>query len=722
MAKAKKKAKKSEGKENSEAVFTPVDAADLNQKLFDRNLKTLRRFQPYLVSHIEAVETPHSQLISDGNGGYDIEFRGARLFDQASHEWAKEKLKEIQTKPGTKRLILSAPDSRNLDEDANIMVHRMVRRGVEAGMSFAIQPTDDSCFHMIIFGVGLGDHIIDLMKLCDCQHVVLIEPNIEFLYWSLYVFDWTKLYRSFVTRHRKISFVIDQQYEKIAEIARDRMRYINPSFMDSTYFFVAYPSSTMEAAMDLMLQQKDLFITGLGFLEDEIDMVRNSYHNLKKFEGDFYKKPPDNEVRPFPAFIIGAGPSLDADLDFIRENQHRAIIISCGTAIRVLLANNIKPDFQMEIENVPAVTELMEIVAEKFDLSGITLIATSTVDPGVQSFFDRTIFYFRIGLASYPLFYQGNESAIACSTPNIANLGFAFSQDCGFRNTYLFGIDLGARDPKKHHADQSAYNVGEVGFSTVIDKPTAANFGGHVFSETIYLWAKASLEDALSRFTANRTYFNCSDGVRIRGTVPKLSSAIDLTDSGDKQTDIDDMISRFEPYTPKHFKESWNTRDPVRRIKRFRDLLLTRCDAPRINPRLTNGGVDDGYDIKPVHDTDMFEEQAVKLDKEKKDWESKFPFTYLCEVTRDFIPLAGLATSEMHYYRGSTFMSMAAIYFYYQRVINGGENREKFLEIVREEFIDQTIRIGDVVLGFYDKLEPKKKSKKKPKRKSPKSG
>jgi hypothetical protein len=70
----------------------------------------------------------------------------------------------------------------------------------------------------------------------------------------------------------------------------------------------------------------------------------------------------------------------------------------------------------------------------------------------------------------------------------------------------------------------------------------------------------------------------------------------------------------------------------------------------------------------------------------------------------------------MHYYRGSTFMAMAACYFYYQRVLNAGENREKFLEIVREEFVDQTIRIANVVLDFYATLEPGKKSAKRPKR------
>ena len=701
--------------------FNIIDHEDLNHELFANNLKTFARFQTHLAKQIKAIKTPHSHLVSDGSGGYDIEFRGTRLFGKAGILWAKELVENVRHRPGNKRLILSPPDSRNLDDDANITIHRIVKRAAEAGMSFATQPIDDKCFHMVVFGVGLADHIIDLMEMCDCQHLSIVEPNIEFLYWSMYVFDWAELYNSFVTRHRKISFIVHTYYPKIAETTRDRMRYVNPSFMDSTYFFRSYPSSIMDAALDLLLQQKDLFITGLGFLEDEIDMVRNSYNNLKDFQDLYYQKPPANSVRQFPAFVIGAGPSLDNDLNFIRENQHRAIIISCGTALRVLLANGIKPDFQMEIENVPAVTELTELASKKFELSGITLVATSTVDPGVRHFYDQTVFYFRIGLASYPLFYQGSTSAIESSTPNIANLGFAFSQDCGFRQTYLFGIDLGARDPQKHHANDAAYNQGEVEFNTLIDRPAPANFGGFVYSEQLYLWARTNLEDALHRHAANRTYFNCSDGLRMTGTIPKLSSEITLCDSGDKREEIKEIVGLYAPYKNSHFRKSWNGWDPVRRIKRFRDLLLSRCGAPRLNPRLTNGGVEDGYDIETTRDTDMSADKAAELEREEKTWQSDFPFTYMCELTRDFIPNSGPASSEMHYYRGSTFMAMAACYFYYQRVLNAGENREDFLRIVREEFVDQTIRIADVVLDFYSTLEPEKKSAKRPKRARKKS-
>jgi len=229
------------------------------------------------------------------------------------------------------------------------------------------------------------------------------------------------------------------------------------------------------------------------------------------------------------------------------------------------------------------------------------------------------------------------------------------------------------------------------------------------------MWTKACLEEAINRFPANRTYYNCSDGVRIQGTVPVLSSQIKLPPAADKAGDIEKIKEGFPAYTPRHFRKSWTERDPVQRIKRFRDLVLARCDEPPVDPRLAKKKLNDGYDVKPAIDPDLPDHLAEKLDAEEKDWETEFPFAYMCEVVRDFIPSSNKSTTEMHYYRGSTFMSMAALYFYYQRALNAGENREDFLKIVKEEFIDQTKRIGDVILDFYGTLEPVKKPRKKKK-------
>lgn len=59
-------------------------------------------------------------------------------------------------------------------------------------------------------------------------------------------------------------------------------------------------------------------------------------HGVKAFAGQF---------RGLPAIVVGAGPSLTAALPYLREAQGKAVIIAVGKTLRLLLAENIVPQF-----------------------------------------------------------------------------------------------------------------------------------------------------------------------------------------------------------------------------------------------------------------------------------------------------------------------------------------------------------------------------------------
>ena len=66
---ANNKSPRQSGAAGTDQNVNPVPKDDLNHELFERNLKTFARFQSHLATQIRAIETPHSQLISDGDGG-----------------------------------------------------------------------------------------------------------------------------------------------------------------------------------------------------------------------------------------------------------------------------------------------------------------------------------------------------------------------------------------------------------------------------------------------------------------------------------------------------------------------------------------------------------------------------------------------------------------------------------------------------------------------------
>jgi hypothetical protein len=54
-----------------------------------------------------------------------------------------------------------------------------------------------------------------------------------------------------------------------------------------------------------------------------------------------------------PAVVVGAGPSLDADLPLLKEIQDGILIVACDTALRPLLNNGVRVDFVVAIDSSP---------------------------------------------------------------------------------------------------------------------------------------------------------------------------------------------------------------------------------------------------------------------------------------------------------------------------------------------------------------------------------
>ena len=662
-------------KRRSGESFRPATEADLDRNFFDRNLAAFARHVPAIHRRLSTITRPHSRLLVSNRGNFDIEFGGVRLYGMGAREAARRRVDDFFKAPSTRtRFGILPPGSANLDKYANAATYAAVRRATtETGIQFAKHPTFP-CFHVVVMGIGLAEQLPLLVEKTDCHHIVLIEPNIEFLHHSLYTFDWQKFIRNVVADGRVLSFDQNATAKDISVGVRNQMRYVNTAFIDGTFVYKSYQNSMLEAAAQEMAADSNLFMTGLGFLEDEIDMVRNTYRNLKDYIGKYFHR--KKSACPLPAFVIASGPSLDNDLAFLRENAGRAIVISCGTSIRILLRNGIVPDFHMEMENVPAVTDLMNRLAASFALKDSILIASSTVDPGVKPHFDRVVFYFRAGLASFALFAPSDETNMPQGLPTVSNLGLSFAQQIGCRTIYLFGVDLGARDPKKHHAKDAPYNAGELEFNTVIDEPVPGNLGGTVYSEMIYLWSRDTMQDVIRHEGPHLNYYNCSDGVRILGTTPRLSRTISLPTVSDKKKIVAEILARFDDYTPEMFAKSWANRNVVLDVRAFQKKLLECC-----------------LPLRRAGTAKRRQSPRIELD-------------YMHRVVRELIPSTE-TTPEIHFYRGSTFLTMIGLHYYLTRVHNPTKRRA-MERIVREEFITVISNIADRIVEFYRELDPEK--------------
>lgn len=650
-----------------------------------------------------------ARLLINNDGDFDIECQDRPLLGMGSKKMATLGFDGFHR---TQRLTSAPVGAEGLEDET---VARMTRRMEDAfGAPFPANPSGPECYHLAVLGFGLGDHLPGLVAATRCRNLVIVEPNMEFLYLSLFTFDWTQFIQAFNTDEKRVQIIFEAEAKMIELNFRECIRFIAPHYVDGLTLVNTYADAELDAAFELIVSNARFLHKAIGFILDECDMMRNACNNLRRHRGHYYKRR-DNHI-PIPALVVGSGPSLNDGIDFIRENQDRAVIISCGTALRVLKINGITPDFHVEMENTIEIPDIIAAEAAANDISSVRLIASYTVAPGISQHFSTAVYYFRADLAPTPLFSLGDDTAVQCSVPTVANLGVAFAQEFGCRDVYMFGVDLGAKDNVTHHAKGSAYETGEAPYRSNLDIPMPTNFDdGEILTDTVFLWAKDSLELAVMRYPGtDRRHFNCSNGLRIDGMTPLRASEISISDAPRPKAEIiDTAMAHYPMYTDEHFHQAWNHDERLRLLDEFRDILLSHLSARQAD-KMPNGLTSEkAEDLKPG----ISRQERRRLAKMKKKQEiatkrripvsgenPAFEHTFMDRLTRQFYPDTGTKTVEDHFFQGSLFYLMQAIGYYVQRT-PAGPVRDKIIDIGKQELERHINGVADQARALYASLE-----------------
>ena len=542
--------------------------------LFEKNISYFQNKMPDICA--KAVKyKPESSFVFDDDGEPDLVIRGERMYGLGAKKLAEKQIDRF--KNSDVRLKIRPVSSDNLDLDGKKFLYKVMERAVDAGITFGRWNHSPNVYHAVSLGCGLGAHLDALAEETQCQNLIVAEPNYEFFYQSLHCFDWADFIDRLLADGRQLQLVLEDNYDDLIIRIRTSLIHVNPVSYDGTSIFVHYDHPILRKANNYLANESGVLLQGWGYFEDEINMISNVHANLKRGREITYQR--KNTRQNFPIFIVGSGPSLDKHLDIIRENAEKAIIVSCGTALRPLLTAGIEPDFHMELERGPNLLDVYEKLVRDVDVSNVTLVASTTCQPKLQEFFPKRLYYFREPLSVYPLFGKSIDSCVRFPSPTVTNVGLSFAQDLGFREYYFFGIDLGSKDISRHHSQAAHYYADDAAYPDFDKNLTfKGNFGGTVYSLDIFSWTKDSLEGAIRLFTMGHTYYNCSDGAAIKGALPKLASTLTLKNLTIKKEDfVQNLIKEFPVYSDQDFREHWNalglTEEIVRVVEDCKEVL-----------------------------------------------------------------------------------------------------------------------------------------------------
>ncbi len=547
--------------------------------MFRANLEAFKEHAPYLHKRLASIEQPHSSLLVDPDGSLDMALLGKRFYDCDACRFAEEQLEAYFESPH--RFAFAEPNPELLEGSNAGYCLRLTEGLRDLGVDYDLNHCPEGAHFLLVFGVGLGLHVETLIERTQARAICLIEPNLECLYHSLYVTDWRGIFDLAEAKDLDLSFVVERSPKQIGGKLRLVLRRNLPTFVDGVYIYTHYQSAILQQGLDFLRNDLVVALAGLGFLEDEVVMTTNAATNLSGREvAMLCGAHPPKEV---PVFIVGSGPSVDRDLDFVLTNRERVMIFSIGTGLRILRMHGVTPDFHFEIENGEFNADLMAATAEEFDLTGVTLVGSVTVQPRMLTYFEKAYVFFREDVSSTKIFAR-DLPILQPAGPTVANTALAAGLRMGFREYYLFGVDMGTRTEGKFHADDSVYSLGKFKDTSEEENRFAGNFGGEVFGERVLNWSRTTLESVIGSHPDLAVY-NCSDGAWIAGAIPKVSRALELTNPVVDREAVKREISRYiNVVMPERTAELWCHRTRQAELNDFLDqieaILMPLGDAP----------------------------------------------------------------------------------------------------------------------------------------------
>ncbi|MDE5592283.1 MAG: DUF115 domain-containing protein, partial [Helicobacter sp.] len=280
--------------------------------------------------------------------------------------------------------------------------------------------------NLSLFGLGGGIFLQILAERYQrISNFFIFEESLDLFRIACFFVDFMLLFNK---TENKAGYIFIEGMNKRYALNFFSSRRISTSVM--RFEFIMYQSAITQSAKSIIQELHSQSLRGWGTYEDEVMGIIN-----KK---SFSLSPMLLEPKRInaPICVVAAGASLDSLLPFIKKNQNRMIIFSCGTALKPLLKARIKPDFQIEIERH---TYLHEILKEA-PLGDIPLLCASVLDARAKNLAEEIYLFERDGSSAANL--NAPKFKVKFTAPLVGNAGAALASYLG-SDVLLCGLDCG---------------------------------------------------------------------------------------------------------------------------------------------------------------------------------------------------------------------------------------------------------------------------------------
>ena len=260
-----------------------------------------------------------------------------------------------------------------------IFIHNKQNPLGEAKEIFSMTTNEPVSIHLI-YGLGLG-YMFQVASKNSLGTVILYEPDLNILWVAFNFVDFSN------DILKKNVFITNTLEDATSEIYKKSNTLNTPQLLslpsarefDSAGFedLVKKLQEVVGAySLDLRYTKEKFFPSLKMLLQNIPNIIKEQ--PLARFK-DIYKGK--------TAVVVSAGPTLDRNIEILKEYRDNYILFTVGTAVKTLYRNDIKPDFLCIIETYNSTRQV-----EGLDLSDVYFITEPYSSPELRNFKYKQIF------------------------------------------------------------------------------------------------------------------------------------------------------------------------------------------------------------------------------------------------------------------------------------------------------------------------------------------
>lgn len=345
----------------------------------------------------------------------------------------------------------------------------------------------------VIYGMGLGYHVLAALRQSSLNKVVVLEQNIWVLKEALKVQNFVP----YLEQGRLEITYCPDIISLLAKMGRG----------EDMVLLIHYPSLRMleesrekELLENYFVETSSMMEQGKLLEENFVRIQKEYFPEAEELESLFLKK---------DVILVAGGPSVDLELETLRKGAKDVIILAVGTIARTLLENGIRPD--AIVISDPQEDMHMQIDGLNVDIP-LLLLSTAAYSV-VQAYSGPIYVVYQNGYSPAEEIAERNGFKLFNTGGSVTTLALDLCLQMGARRIILVGTDMAYTNGYSH-----ATSVGRKIPSNAKLKIVEAVGGGTV--ETIKnlniyrIWIEKRIQGV-----QDVEIYNTAKGAKIHGTI-----------------------------------------------------------------------------------------------------------------------------------------------------------------------------------------------------------